>query len=33
MHWISREQLKARGEFFAKTGYGQYILKLVKENE
>lgn len=31
--WISREQLKTRGEFFAKTGYGQYILKLAKESE
>ncbi|MDO4449453.1 MAG: glucose-1-phosphate thymidylyltransferase RfbA [Moraxella sp.] len=31
--WISREQLKMRGEFFAKTGYGQYILKLAQESE
>lgn len=31
MHWISREQLKERGEFFKKTGYGQYILKLANE--
>lgn len=30
-HWISREQLKERGEFFKKTGYGQYILKLANE--
>lgn len=29
--WISYEQLIARGEFFKKTGYGQYILKLANE--
>lgn len=29
--WISTEQLKERGEFFKKTGYGQYLLKLYQE--
>lgn len=29
--WISAEQLKERGEFFKKTGYGQYLLKLYQE--
>ena len=29
--WISAEQLKERGEFFKKTGYGQYLLKLYEE--
>lgn len=29
--WINADQLKARGEFFKKTGYGQYLLKLYKD--
>ena len=29
--FISAVQLKARGELFAKTAYGQYILRLVRE--
>jgi len=29
--WITVEQLKERGEFFKKTGYGQYLLKLYQE--
>lgn len=29
--WITAEQLKERGEFFKKTGYGQYLLKLYQE--
>ncbi len=29
--WINLEQLKVRGGFFKKTGYGQYILNLCKE--
>lgn len=31
--WISAEQLKQRGEFFKKTGYGQYLLKLYNEQQ
>jgi len=31
--WINADQLKARGEFFKKTGYGQYLLKLYKERQ
>jgi glucose-1-phosphate thymidylyltransferase len=31
--WINADQLKARGEFFKKTGYGQYLLKLYKEHQ
>ena len=31
--WINADQLKARGEFFKKTGYGQYLLKLLKEHQ
>lgn len=30
--WINDEQLLARAEFFKKTGYGQYLLKLYKEH-
>ena len=29
--FITAAQLKARGELFAKTAYGQYILRLVRE--
>lgn len=29
--WISTEQLRAQGEYLQKTGYGQYLLALVKE--
>lgn len=29
--WININQLKERGEFFKKTGYGQYLLKLYQE--
>lgn len=29
--WINSAKLKARGEFFKKTGYGQYLLKLYQE--
>ena len=29
--FITASQLKARGELFAKTAYGQYILRLVRE--
>lgn len=29
--WITVEQLKERGEFFKKTGYGQYLLKLYQD--
>ena len=29
--WIDVEQLKIRAEFFKKTGYGQYLLKLSKD--
>ncbi len=31
--WINDEQLLARAEFFKKTGYGQYLLKLHKEHD
>lgn len=31
--WIDANQLKARGEFFKKTGYGQYLLKLHREHK
>jgi glucose-1-phosphate thymidylyltransferase len=27
--WIDTEQMRARGELFAKTGYGRYILRLL----
>ena len=30
--WINDEQLLARAEFFKKTGYGQYLLKLHQEH-
>ncbi|WP_152630421.1 glucose-1-phosphate thymidylyltransferase RfbA [Acinetobacter ursingii] len=30
--WIDKDQLKARGKFFKKTGYGQYLLKLHQEH-
>lgn len=30
--WISAEQLKAQGEYLKKTGYGQYLLALLKES-
>ena len=30
--WISAEQLKAQGEDLKKTGYGQYLLALLKES-
>ena len=30
--WIDEDQLLARGEFFKKTGYGQYLLKLHAEH-
>lgn len=30
--WINDEQLLARAEFFKKTGYGKYLLKLHKEH-
>jgi glucose-1-phosphate thymidylyltransferase len=29
--WLTREQMQAQGELLAKTGYGQYLLKLVQE--
>ena len=29
--WITVDELKERGEFFEKTGYGQYLLKLYQE--
>lgn len=29
--WITVDELKERGEFFRKTGYGQYLLKLYQE--
>ena len=29
--WISSDQLLARANFFKKTGYGQYLLKLHQE--
>lgn len=30
--WIDAEQLQARGNYFKKTGYGQYLLKLYQEH-
>jgi glucose-1-phosphate thymidylyltransferase len=30
--WISGEQLRAQGEYLKKTGYGQYLLALLKES-
>ncbi|QIO10190.1 glucose-1-phosphate thymidylyltransferase RfbA [Acinetobacter lanii] len=29
--WINKKQLKQRGEYFKKTSYGQYLLKLCEE--
>lgn len=29
--WLSREQMQAQGQQLAKTGYGQYLLKLAQE--
>lgn len=29
--WIDEKQLKAQGDFFNKTGYGQYLLKIHQE--
>lgn len=29
--WIDEKQLKAQGDFFNKTGYGQYLLKIYQE--
>lgn len=29
--WIDKKQLKQRGEYFKKTNYGQYLLKLCEE--
>ena len=29
--WIDEKQLKAQGDFFSKTGYGQYLLKIYQE--
>ena len=29
--WIDQKQLKKRGEYFKKTSYGQYLLKLCAE--
>ena len=31
--WIGVEQLKAQGEYLKKTGYGQYLLALLKEEQ
>ncbi|WP_027589137.1 glucose-1-phosphate thymidylyltransferase RfbA [Pseudomonas sp. RL] len=31
-HWICAEQLKTQGEYLKKTGYGQYLLALLKES-
>jgi len=30
--WLDAEQLKARGDYFNKTGYGQYLLKIYQEH-
>ena len=30
-HWISDEELEELGQFYAKTGYGQYLLGLLKD--
>jgi len=30
--WLSAEQLEAQGEYLKKTGYGQYLLALLKES-
>ncbi len=29
--WLTREQMQAQGKLLAKTGYGQYLLKLAQE--
>ncbi len=29
--WLSLDKLRARAEYYKKTGYGQYLLKLLKE--
>ncbi|WP_432697791.1 glucose-1-phosphate thymidylyltransferase RfbA [Marinobacterium sp. YM272] len=31
--WLSREQMQAQGHQLAKTGYGQYLLKLAQEEK
>ena len=31
-HWISAEKLQQQAQALGKTGYGQYLLKLLKEN-
>lgn len=31
--WLTREQMLAQGELLAKTGYGQYLLKLAQEEK
>lgn len=31
--WIDRVQLRQRGEYFKKTSYGQYLLKICEEQE
>ena len=31
--WLTREQMQTRGQLFEKTGYGQYLLKLAKEEK
>ncbi|MEG0619251.1 MAG: glucose-1-phosphate thymidylyltransferase, partial [Bacilli bacterium] len=31
--WINSDQLLERANFFTKTGYGQYLLKLHAERE
>lgn len=31
--WIDKVQLKKRGDFFKKTSYGQYLLKIFEEQE
>jgi glucose-1-phosphate thymidylyltransferase len=31
--WLTREQMQAQGELLAKTGYGQYLLKLAQEEK
>jgi glucose-1-phosphate thymidylyltransferase len=30
--WIDLEQLKSQATIFSKTGYGQYLSKIVKES-
>lgn len=30
--WLDADQLKARGDYFNKTGYGQYLLKIYQEH-